>query len=454
MTCLLSDLMPTLRRLLPPGTKVLVGTSGGPDSQVLLDLLARAQHELQLARLEAAGVDHGLRRAARAELALAAELAAAHSLPYSRLGVQVPSSGNLLQNARQVRYSALEAHAAASGASCIAVAHTATDQVETMLQRLARGCGLGGAAAMQAERAGLVRPLLGVSRKQVLAYAQLRGLRCAHDPSNRNLATTRARLRELVLPQLEQLNPRFEEAFGRFARRALADEVYLSEQAQKLLQEAVAPGGEDENAGLDLLTLAAGPKSLRGRALRLWLAQAGLVQPPAAFLKAVMRQRSASFCQLEHGRARFTVSHGCLRPTAAPQPAWPPLALHYPADLTFSGWPLTLHARSQAVKREELSQFDTLGGESVALDADRLHFGLSVRPWRTGDKLRPFGLNGHVKVGDLFTNAKVPRALRAKWPIVTHGERVIWVAGLRRASDAPLRATTRRIISLKVGPRE
>jgi tRNA(Ile)-lysidine synthetase-like protein len=84
----------------------------------------------------------------------------------------------------------------------------------------------------------------------------------------------------------------------------------------------------------------------------------------------------------------------------------------------------------------------------VAYDADLLRPLLHVRPWTPGDTLTPFGLKGHKTLGNLFTDAKIPAPVRAYWPVVVHGDTVVWVPGLRRAAVAPITPKTKRVCTI------
>jgi tRNA(Ile)-lysidine synthase len=475
VTDLYDTLLPTLRELFAAGDRVGVATSGGPDSQVLLDVLARGQMALQLGALVAVGVDHGLRPAAAAELGQAEALAGHHGVPFARLAVQVPRTGNRLAAARGARYTALHTFATEHDLNILAVGHTATDQVETLLQRLTRGCGLKGVGAMRPRRraqvrprlqhltrsceledvdamrlrgAALVRPLLQIGRHQVLGHVAARGLTVADDPSNANLQTSRARLRHRVLPQLQRINPQFERAFCLFAQQAQQDDDYLQARARRLLAKVVQHRG----TALDLQRLTDAHPSLSSRALQIWLRTQGLPQPSRRLQVQICAWQHVATQQHSEAGLHFWQERGLLwaLPAIGPQGAWPARALAVPGVLHFPGHPWRLRAHQRQNGTTDAAQFDSLGSESVAFDADRLHFGLTVRPWQTGDRLRPFGLNGHINVGDLFTNAKVPRALRGSWPIVTHGEQVAWVVGLRRSDVAPVAATTARILHLQM----
>src|SRR5262249_21478731 len=156
-------------RLRPANGRILVALSGGPDSSALTDALVALAPELGL-HLFVATVDHGLRPESRAEAAEA--VARARALrPGAPLLAGSPCRP-VPESARHARYAALTEHAQSIGVGALAAAHTATDQVETLLDRMLRGGGLRGVSAMRWSRPiapgiELVRPLLGVSREEV-----------------------------------------------------------------------------------------------------------------------------------------------------------------------------------------------------------------------------------------------------------------------------------------------
>lgn len=180
---------------------LLLAVSGGPDSVALMWLAARWQRSLARGpQLTVATVDHGLRpeatREAREVKRLAAELGLAHRTLRWR-GAK-PKTG-LPAAAREARYRLLAQAARSVGASHVLTAHTRDDQAETLLMRLVRGSGLAGLSAMArlTERDGivLVRPLLDVPKSQLIATLKRAKIGFADDPTNRDTAFTRPRLR-------------------------------------------------------------------------------------------------------------------------------------------------------------------------------------------------------------------------------------------------------------------
>jgi len=196
---------------LPRGDVVLCAVSGGPDSSALLHALASLRARLGL-RLVACAVDHGLRSAAAAELALAATLARQLDVPCDVEVVDVAPGGNLQARARAARHDALRRVAARRGAAWIATGHTADDRAETVVMRLMRGAGPRGLAVLPPREGLLIRPLIRARRADVLAHLAHHGIAVAADPSNADPRFLRTRVRAEVLPLLGELAPRIVEA--------------------------------------------------------------------------------------------------------------------------------------------------------------------------------------------------------------------------------------------------
>lgn len=278
-------LLPRVRRtlrergLIAHGSRVLVACSGGPDSCALLFALRELSAELGL-WLEVASVDHGLRPSARDDVAVARAQAERAQAPFHALRVEVARDAASLQAAaRAARYAALLELAARLGASRIAVGHTQDDQAETVLQRVLRGGGLPGLAAVTPLREdGVVRPLIDCRRADVHAYAATLAVPIAIDPSNQDPAFTRVRVRSELVPALLREDPQVLShlaALADDARDALAVIEPLAGQLAARITATHRPFGASsagEPGGMfDLSCLAEQPRALRRLALKVWL---------------------------------------------------------------------------------------------------------------------------------------------------------------------------------------
>lgn len=188
------------------GDRILVATSGGPDSNGLLHVMALLAKRLGI-EVVAGGIDHGLRPEAAAELDLAGRLAGELGVPFFRRRVSVAPGGNLQARAREARFVALRKLAAAQGAGSIAIAHHADDRAETVILRLLRGAGPQGLAVLPPRTGDLIRPLIRARRSDVERHLSRHEIAFSKDPSNEDRRFARVRVRLEVLPLLENLSP-------------------------------------------------------------------------------------------------------------------------------------------------------------------------------------------------------------------------------------------------------
>lgn len=304
----------SFRRLIPTGRGVLLGVSGGPDSMTLLSGGARLAGRLGLT-LEAATVNHHLRADAYTEVELVARFAASLGVVHHVLEGPIDSSSGVEAAARTVRYAALESLRVARGLDFVATAHTASDQAETLLMRLARGTSLAGAASIHEARADKVlRPLLFATRSEVEAYVTARGLHVARDPMNEDHAFLRVRVRQLVLPALEQaFGPGTERALARFAALASEDEAWLAAEAVRALSLVHWP--EDDTLEAEALSALAPP--IGRRVLAKWLTGRGVALDGPLLDDAIRAARDRSTATLPGDRV-LACSNGRVTILVAP----------------------------------------------------------------------------------------------------------------------------------------
>jgi tRNA(Ile)-lysidine synthase len=392
--------------LVAEGEPLLVLLSGGGDSVCLLDVAVTLGAEVS-----ALHVDHGLRTESVEDAAFCRALCEQLGVPLVVERVDLPAargSGNLQAQAREARYRLAERHAAGD----YAAAHTASDQAETVIYRLAVSPGRRALMGMAPRRGRLVRPLLAITREDARAHCRARGLDWREDPTNADLRFARARVRAEVLPALRALNPAAERNIAETAAE-------LREEAQVLDEAAELKGGQTP---FKLESLGEIPPALARLALRAAAGDAPISRRDAERILALPREGTATV-ELPGG-LRAIAEYGSLRFARGSAPAGPdPVPLPVPGAVDFGGW------RVEAA----------LGGTGdVLLDRRVADAGLVVRAWRHGDRMRPAGVGGTKTLQDLFTDRKVPRAQRGSVPVVEAEGAVAWVAGL--AVDERFRA--------------
>jgi tRNA(Ile)-lysidine synthase len=251
---------------------LLIAVSGGPDSTALLLMAAEWAKRRAKTRIEAATVDHGLRPESANEATAVGEICA-------RLGVDhrvlkwkgAKPTSRLQERAREVRYRLLIDHAKAINADALMTAHHIDDQAETVLFRLLRGSGVSGLRGMEviSMRDGMTiaRPLIGLEKRDLIAFAEARGAPFIDDPSNADPRFARTRLRALLVRLGEEgLDA---QALDRLARRARETEEALA----RLTTEIEARIGLE--GALDARALFAAPIAIAQRILTRRIAETG-----------------------------------------------------------------------------------------------------------------------------------------------------------------------------------
>lgn len=268
--------------LIPAGSRVLVGYSGGADSTCLLHLLHRAGIEVAAAHL-----NHGMRPEADDHAEACRRFCDDLGVPFLLGKADVPLMAKELrigieEAGRQARYEFLERGRLGLELDQVATAHTQDDQVETILLSWLRGAGLNGLAGMPAERDSIIRPLLAFSREETARYCADHNLVTLHDPGNEDERFRRVAIRKRVVPELRNVQPRFEEAVLRSAQIIREESDYLDSVAAAALERALAPAHPQLEpltslfeAAFETARLAHYPRPLLRRALRLAIRSLG-----------------------------------------------------------------------------------------------------------------------------------------------------------------------------------
>lgn len=417
--------------LIESGATVLVACSGGLDSVVLLHLLrfGGALHDL---RLVVAHFDHGMRADSAADADWVTALCQAWDAPLVVARAHPPPDSET--SARRARYRFLQQAATESGSDCIATAHQADDQAETVLFRLARGTGLAGLAGIPARRGRIVRPLLPFSRQELARYAHALRLDWREDPTNQSLAFARNRIRHTLLPALESVRPGAARALA-----ALAAEAQEAEAAWAALldeaEKAVVQPSQGDAIVLARPALQTYHPHLRARLLRRLLRRFDCIPGRSgtrAALEFISSGASGGAIELAGGiRLERDFDRLILR-AAAPlrRPPDQPLVIRQPGS---GRGRAIIGGRTYLV---EWTQQPSGGPPGESFDPAALSFPLELRGWRPGDRLQL--AYGTKKLKKLFGERRLSRAERHRVPVLAQADgRVVWVPHIARAACAP-----------------
>lgn len=427
MQCYIAD---TLLPLVPAGSSITVGLSGGVDSVVLLHLLYRLSsfHPLRLFALH---VHHGISRNADAWAEFCSGLCAHLDIPLQieRVDITPLREHGIEAAARKLRHDVFERQQT----DFVAFAHHADDQAETLLLQLLRGAGVRGAAAMPFFRRNnngpaLLRPLLNVPRSELLEYARQHELQWVEDESNRDDMYPRNFLRQRVLPLLEQRFPSYRETLGRSARHFAEANELLDELAiQDAKLSFPAWKGVESGQALEIDCLRSLTLLRAKNVLRHFLHTQGAPMPQAVQLDEMLYQlcntREDGRVCVEFGGWQARRYHGLVYVMPALNEYAPDYKVAWAGE-TELGWPALGSAMTFTHARGEGISLERLSAAPVTL---RLRTG--------GESLRPARAAATRSLKNLLQQHHVPPWYRERLPLLYCGEELVSVVGVAVAAD-------------------
>lgn len=426
-------------QLLVPGDKVVVGCSGGIDSVALLHFLWSHQAELGISVM-AVHVNHMLRGEESLQDRLFTEqLCAKWGVPCFSRDIPIPeilkmSGGNKQQVCRSERYAYFSEIMQQTGATKIATAHHADDQLETILMAGVKGTLQTGVFGMPTSRAfgngELVRPLLAVTKDEIASYAQRFGLTHREDPSNGEQVYTRNRIRHSVVPLLKQENAEISANFVELAESMQADQEFLMELANEKMRQLIEPleGG---------FTLSAGKFKLEALALQKRLVLLLLNYLYNEKQVAITKQLAEQVRDIMHNSAGTAFLHlpqNCMMIRQYDQVYFSrqPIGAQAVQDslIITNDWSSEVNGfRYKAMPLEEVTQQEDAAFWYFSAPDELV---LTVRSRRPGDRIHLLGMAEAKKVARLMIDEKVPVSKRDSWPLIaTATDKILLVPGVR-----------------------
>ena len=463
-----------LKELIPDGkSRVLAAVSGGADSMCLLHLLCNSALAPEVS---VAHMNFCLRGAdSLADEAYVEEWCKNNSLRLFTKRVDTMAYSrergfSIEMAARELRYGWFEKLMEEYGFDYLAVAHHADDNAETLLLNMVRGTGMKGLCGMRQVRGRIIRPLLEFTREEIERYDQENGISYRTDKTNLESDYARNRIRNEVFGQLKKINPSVVRTLNRDMRYFDMGSCILSRLAgekRRLLEEkpagkepALSSGSASDIYWVSRIDIS---RLLQEEFYPYWLYE---MMSPYGFSAAQIDRMAVAAAEVPvkqywSGSYMAVKERGFIKV--------------YPAEIMREIPPVTVREEEMVSENEgliaefrfgkllvRLSLTDSFPDKAEILrdsprilyiSADGLRFPLLCRPFRPGDRFRPYGMRGRKKVSDYLTDRKVPYAVRSLVPVLLacgNGSDIFCLAGLGISEDYKIDASTRRALKIEV----
>ena len=405
--------------LINPDDKIIVGFSGGADSTALLHILQRLGY-----KCIAAHCNFHLRgEESNRDEQFAEQFAFSLNIPFVKTDFDTQSFAkergiSVEMAARDLRYNWFAELKEKYHANAVAVAHHSDDSVETLLINLIRGTGIKGLTGIQPRNGFIVRPLLCVSKKEIIQYIQTKNLPFITDSSNEQEDIIRNKIRLQIIPLLETINPSVREAILQTIDNLNETAKIYDAEIEKAIH--VIYDKDKGSISIPLLKTFPSQESILFELLKTYGFGKDVVRE---IYNAIDSQAGKIFYAPEYyivkDRDEFLLS------VIDAENEKEYIILE---DTPYLEIPLKMEISIQI--NNSSSEIDKIANQAC-LDYDKLQFPLKLRKWQTGDKFIPSGMKNFQKLSDYFSNNKFSKVQKEKTWILVSGNKIIWVVNYR-----------------------
>lgn len=440
------------------GSHVIVGLSGGTDSVCLFRMLIELREELGIS-VSAIHIHHGIREVtADRDAEFVRELCEKESVPLTLIHEDIPAkvlqTGESIEEcARRVRYEHFDREVKKYENSVVAVAHHIDDQAETVLFRMIRGTGIKGLKAMRGRNGYIIRPLLCLTREEILDYINYNGIDYCIDETNEDTEYSRNGIRHLVMPELDRICHQASRHISEIADEAAKIDGYLDKKASELYKEAII-----EDAGkkrmLSVRILTDNDEVIITRTIRM------MIGNMTQSLKDVTREHVDSVMSLlykekssmvylpkeltvlkEGDSLIFTVGNNekkCAKDIC--------IGINIPG--------VTKIDEEKSIECEiqdnEPGIMPPRNLYTKWIDCDKIKPDLCIRTRREGDYLVADAKGSHKSISRYMIDEKIPRSLRDNVLLLASGSEVYWVIGYRISESVKITDETTKVAKITI----
>jgi len=440
---------------------ILIGLSGGPDSMALLFVLLEIKEDIDF-NIFIAHVNHGVRgEEALEDEKFVEELANRLSLPYFSKTVNMDEYAKTKKMSseeagRELRYEFFREVLSKIGGGKIAVAHNKNDQAETLLMRFLRGTGLEGLKGMEYKKGDIIRPLLGIERKEIEIFLKERNIEYRIDRTNLEPIYGRNKIRLNLIPYIkENFNPNIIDTLWRTSEIVGIDNDFIEMQCDKIYNSVVKER-LNNSIILDGNAFVSQHTSIQYRIIRNCLLEIN------GNLQGFTYKHISDvvFLFLERGTGKsIHLTNNIVAKTSYDdfiierkekeenKEFVYPLKLNSITYVKEIGY--WFNIKVEPIKQLEIKNINN--NEFIKyFDYDKVIGNLCVRSRRSGDRFIPFGMKGSKKVKDYFIDEKIPKDKRDKIPLVVDDKNIIWVVGYRISDQYKITKNTKNVLIIEV----
>ncbi|MFT7034394.1 MAG: tRNA(Ile)-lysidine synthase [Cyclobacteriaceae bacterium] len=401
--------------------KILLAVSGGVDSMVMLHLMHEAKIDVGVAhcnfqlRGEESDCDESLVRKIALGLGVQYYTERFNTKAYSH-----ENGINIQQSARKLRYSWFDKLLKSEGFDRVATAHHASDQTETILYNIIKGCGISGLRGIPVINSKVVRPLLFASRSEILDYAKQKKITWREDKSNADNKYSRNFIRNSIIPELKLINPGIDRTMLRNSERYRAIEALLAEKKEEIVSGYLSAEEFGQTLSLDWLEETKGSFVLLEEILKDYSFNNDQV---TSIYESPNQQTGKTYTS---SKFKLVVNRGKIH-------IYPNVKESF-LDLEVKNFDdkIELIGTELSFKKVLRDEFQIINDSHVAcLDFDSLKRPLKIRSWKSGDNFIPLGMTHKKKLSDFMIDQKIPLNLKKRVHLLESAGQIAWIIGHR-----------------------